>query len=120
MTYQVISAILRGGQLTGKKQIAGYAVVNMNSPLLHHHEQIERRAAARAANTVRCPNCFSPHVEQDEPIEFGQAPFVWHNPGMKYAVYAYTCQTCGAEFVTGSTECYHRQHHEASAPVVLH
>ena len=90
----------------------------MNSPLLHYHEQIERREAARAASTVRCPNCASSHVEQDAPIEFGHAPFDWHNPGVKYAVYAYSSQTCGAEFVTGSTECYHRQHHEASARVL--
>ena len=44
-------------------------------------------------------------------------PFIWHKPELSYAVYNYCCQTCGAEFITGTTECYHRRHHEANTPL---
>ncbi len=89
----------------------------MNPSPQIQHDQTEQRAASRPENTVKCPSCASSHVEQVEPVEFGRAPFVWHKPELTYAVYTYCCQTCGAEFITGTTEHYHRRHHEARTPV---
>ena len=86
------------------------------------HERIDRRAKVRAENTTRCPNCYSSHVEQGEFIKGGQALFPWYDHSQDhsqtYAVYAYPCQSCGAEIVTGSTEHYLRRHHEAESPTV--
>lgn len=82
------------------------------------HERIDRRAKVRAENTTRCPNCYSAHVEQGELIKGGQALFPWHDHNQTYAIYAYSCQFCGAEFMEGATEHYFRRHHEAESPTV--
>lgn len=84
----------------------------------HEHERIDRRAKVRAENTIRCPNCYSSHVEQGEFIEGGRALFPWHDQSHTYAIYAYSCQSCGAEFFAGATERYTRRPHAAESPTL--
>jgi len=92
--------------------------MNTMTQYQHEHELIDRRAKFRAENTTMCPNCGGIHVEQGEFIEGGHTLLPWYNHSQTYAVYAYTCQSCGAEFIAGSTERYFRQHHEVAAPTV--
>jgi len=92
--------------------------MNTMTQYRHEHESIDRRAKVRVENTTRCPNCYSAHVEQGGLIEGGQALFPWHDHSQTYAVYAYSCQSCGAEFVAGATERYLRRHHEAETPTL--
>lgn len=82
----------------------------MNVAFQTQHSSTERRATPRSDSMVHCPNCSSPHVEQGEPIECGQLSSVWDNTKPIYAVYVYSCQACGADFVIRTTEHYHRQH----------
>ena len=91
--------------------------MNTMTEYRHEHTHIDRRANVRAANTTHCPNCNSVHVEQGELIKGGQAMFPWYNHSQTYAVYAYSCQSCGAEFVDGASEHYVRRHPEASPTI---
>ncbi|GEM_PF-2641791 len=75
------------------------------------YERVDRRAVPRAQVGVKCPNCCGSHVEQNARIECGSIPYSWHDSRQPYAVYSYSCQTCGAEFVAGSTEHYLRRHY---------
>jgi hypothetical protein len=77
----------------------------------HEYERADRRAAPRIQVGIRCPNCYGPHVEQSTRVECGHVPYSWHGPEQSYVVYAYSCQTCGAEFVAGTTEHYLRRHY---------
>jgi hypothetical protein len=72
-------------------------------------ERVDRRAVPRTRIGGKCPNCCGPHVEQTTRIECGNAPYSWRDPDQPYAIYAYSCQTCGAEFVAGTTEHYLRR-----------
>jgi hypothetical protein len=85
--------------------------MNTISQHRHEYERSDRRAAPRTQVGIRCPNCCGPHVEQSTRVECGHVPYSWHGPEQSYAVYAYSCQTCGAEFVAGTTEHYLRHHY---------
>ena len=89
--------------------------------LKHLCEQVDRRSVHRSETAVRCPNCLSPHIEEGSPVECGQIPLPWHEVHQLYSVHAYTCMSCGAEFIAGTkrqidTGAY--VHHEHGVPLV--